>query len=128
MKVKIVLLTALGFVFLGLGAIGLILPVLPTTPFVLLSAACFSHSPRIKAQVMKITFFREHIENYKYRKGLSRKNVTISLSYLWVMLLISILVVEKLWVALLLLAIGSGVTTHILLMAKGKNRVEEYGK
>ncbi|NLM74860.1 MAG: DUF454 domain-containing protein, partial [Clostridiaceae bacterium] len=58
MQLKTFLLTGLGFFFLGLGVIGLLLPVWPTTPFVLLSVACFSSAPRIKARIMKVSFFR----------------------------------------------------------------------
>lgn len=75
MRVKIMLLTGLGFVFLGLGAIGVFLPVWPTTPFVLLSVACFSSSPRIKAWILRNKFFREHVENYENRTGLRKKTV-----------------------------------------------------
>ncbi len=67
MRIKPFLLNALGFLLLGLGAIGLLLPVWPTTPFVLAAAACFAGSPTIRARIMKIPFFREHIENYRLR-------------------------------------------------------------
>jgi uncharacterized protein len=128
LRFKIIILTGLGFFFLGLGGLGVFLPILPTTPFVLLSAACFSCNPRLKARIMKITFFREHIENYENRTGLSRKNVTISLSYLWGMLLISMLIVQKLWIILLLIGIGTGVTIHLLWMARSKNKDKESKK
>ena len=62
LQLKTIMLTGLGLIFLGLGAIGLLLPVWPTTPFVLASVACFSSAPRIKARIMKISFFKEHIE------------------------------------------------------------------
>lgn len=120
MRLKIILLTALGFLFLGMGAIGLFLPIWPTTPFVLISAACFTATPRLRANIMRIPFFREHIENYSNRTGLSRKNLTISLSYLWGMLLLSMIIIRRLDLALLLAGIGSAVTIHLLLMAKGK--------
>lgn len=120
MQLKTILLTGLGFIFLALGAIGLLLPVWPTTPFVLVSVACFSSAPRIKAQIMKISFFKEHIENYECRKGLSRKTFWISLIWLWGMLLISIISIHTLWISFSLFLIGLAVTCHILWMAKGR--------
>ena len=119
-RIKIILLTWLGFLFLALGAVGVLLPLWPTTPFVLLSAACFTCAPHWQARLMKITFFKEHIENYKRRTGLSRKTVAISLGYLWGMLLLSALLLRQIWVWLLLAALGAAVTAHILMMAKAK--------
>lgn len=118
------LLTAIGFLCLGLGAIGILLPVWPTTPFVLVSAACFTTTPRLRAKIMNIKFFREHIENYERRTGLSKKTVVVSLVYLWAMLLLSILLVRTGWIVLLLLAIGTAVTLHIVVMAKAKGNTQ----
>ncbi|MDD4797046.1 MAG: DUF454 family protein [Eubacteriales bacterium] len=122
MQFKTILLTGLGFLFLALGAIGLLLPVWPTTPFVLVSVACFSSSPHIKARIMKIHFFKEHIENYESRTGLSRKTVWKSLGWLWGMLLLSIVLLKNGWLSLLLFLIGAAVTTHILYIAKAKEK------
>ncbi|NLY71369.1 MAG: DUF454 domain-containing protein [Clostridiales bacterium] len=121
MRLKVIVLTGLGFIFLGLGAIGLVLPIWPTTPFVLLSVACFSSTPRIKAQIMKIPFFREHIVNYEKRTGLTKRTVWISLAWLWGMLIISMVIIKTPWILALLLVVGIAVTTHILMMAKPNN-------
>lgn len=125
MRIKAILLTGFGFLFLGLGAVGLLLPVWPTTPFVLVSAACFSRTPRLRAWITSIPFFRDHIENYENRTGLSRKTVTISLSYLWGMLMLSMALVQTAWVSLLLSFIGTAVTLHILWMSKAKRQKQE---
>jgi uncharacterized protein len=125
LRVKTIILIGFGFLFLSLGAIGLFLPIWPTTPFVLVSAACFSSSPRVKARIMKMTFFREHIENYEKRAGLSRKTVLISLSWLWSMLILSMLLVQLLWLACLLSIIGIAVSLHIIFMAKAKVKKRE---
>lgn len=69
---------------------------------------------------MKIGFFREHIENYERRTGLSKRTVGISLGYLWGMMILSIALIQTLWIRLLLLAIGAAVTVHILWMARSK--------
>jgi uncharacterized membrane protein YbaN (DUF454 family) len=125
LPIKIILLTILGFIFLSFGAIGLFLPVWPTTPFVLLSVACFSSAPRIKAQIMKISFFKEHVENYERRCGLQNKTVLISLIWLWIMMIISMFLVKNLWISILLFIIATAVTIHILWMAKSIDRKEK---
>lgn len=120
MQFKIILFTLLGFIFLILGAIGVLLPLLPTTPFVLVSVACFSSTPKIKAWVIKNSFFKEHIENYEQRLGLSTKTVLISLSWLWGMLIISMIILKTIWFILLLVFIGVAVTIHILWITNSK--------
>lgn len=121
MRLKIILLTALGFLFLFLGFIGLFLPVWPTTPFVLLAAGCFSVNPKIQSRIMKIDFFREHYENYQNRTGLPRKNVVISLTWLWGLLILSMVLLKSYW-GLLLILVGIAVTWHILHMSKSYNK------
>lgn len=125
MRIKNVLLTGLGFICLGMGTIGLLLPIWPTTPFVLLATACFSTSPRIRARIMKYSFFREHVENYENRNGLSRKTVFISLIWLWSMLMLSAVLLMRIWPASLLCVVGIAVTIHLVLMAKPKGVKKE---
>ena len=121
MHIKTVILITFGYIFLGLGAVGLFLPLLPTTPFVLLSAACFSASPKLKAKIMKIPFFKEYIENYQNKTGLRRKTVWISMIGLWGMLILSAVLMKKVWVCVLLFCVGAAVTWHILWIAKRRN-------
>ena len=121
MRIKTMLLTVAGLLLLALGAIGLFLPVLPTTPFVLASAYCLTCNPKLRARIMKIPFFREHIENYQSRKGLPRNTVIRSLVFLWGMLTLSVILMRSGWMALLLAVIGIAVTTHILWIAKPKD-------
>ncbi len=128
LHLRTILLMVLGFIFLGLAAIGLLLPVWPTTPFVLVSVACFSSQPRIKSRILMIPFFKEHIENYEHRTGLSRKTVLISMVWLWGMLLISMAVIHSLLISILLLLVGAAVTSHVLCMAKSKTGKKDKGE
>lgn len=125
MKIGSMLLIAAGFILLGMGAVGLFLPIWPTTPFVLGAAGCFSGSPRLRAMIMKVGFFREHIENYQERQGLSKKVVVKSLVFLWGMLCISGFMIQALWATVLFLFIGTAVTVHILYMARKRNGKDE---
>ncbi len=122
MSLKTIFLTVLGILFLCLGAIGILLPVWPTTPFVLASVACLSSAPSIKNKIVNIPFFREHIQNYVNKTGLSRRTVLISMIWLWGMLLLSMVIIQNFWISTILIFIGIAVTVHILYIARGKGR------
>ncbi len=123
MRIRIILLTILGGLFLLVGVIGIFLPILPTTPFVMLGTGCLAGTPKLQAQILRIPFFREYIENYKGRKGLPRRTVVKSLLFLWGMLILSMILTGKLWLILLLIFIGICVTIHILVIAKPKQEI-----
>ena len=84
--------------------------------------ACFSGNPRLQARLLRIRFIREHVENYRNRTGLPRRNLVISLTFLWTMLILSMVLLRKLWVLLLLAAVGVAVTVHILCIARPNRR------
>jgi len=125
---KNMLLSAAGFVLLGLGAVGLALPVWPTTPFVLAAAACFAGSPRMRERLVRMPFFGEHIRNYREGAGLSRRTLITSLIFLWGMLALSGLLAQKLWLIVLLLAVGAAVTFHLVKIAKPREQTAREGE
>lgn len=122
MSAKSVLLAIIGFLFLIFGAIGLVLPVWPTTPFVLVAAGCFASTPRLHAWMMRLPFFSEYIRSYQEGKGISRKTVAISLVFLWGMLGLSAFHTRTLWIVCCLALVGIAVTIHIVWISKGKER------
>lgn len=122
MGIKTILLTGLGFLFLGLAAIGFLVPFWPSTALILVSCTCFSRKPHIKAKIMKISYFREYIENYQNGSGLSKKTVVISLSYLWGMLILSMFLIRLFFITILFFAAGIAATFLIFWMAKAKNK------
>ncbi len=125
MRLKNRLLMICGFILLGLGTIGIFLPILPTTPFVLAAAGCFSSNPRLSAWLHKSRFFSDYITNYKERNGLKKSTVVKSLVFLWTMLGISIIGMKALWSSICLPIIGVAVTVHILYMALPRKRRSE---
>ena len=113
--VKCILISA-GTFFLGLGIIGIFLPVLPTTPFLLLAAACYARSSkRFYSWLMNNKWFGAYIKNYKEGKGISLKFKIFTICLLWVTILFSaFFVVDITWIKILLIIIACGVTIHIL--------------
>ncbi len=109
------LLTVAGTLALGLGLLGIPLPLLPTTPFLLLSAYCYARSSeRFYYWLINHRYLGEHIRNYRDHKGTTAQVKKGSIALLWITISISaIFAVSLLWVRLVLLAIAIGVTIHI---------------
>jgi len=111
------LLISAGVLFVGLGVVGTLVPVLPTTPFLLLAAACFARSSeRMHRWLLGNRVFGEYLRRYRNGEGLPLASKVTTLVLLWATLGVSASVAPLLWVRLLLLAVGLGVTIHILRM------------
>ncbi|NIM98306.1 MAG: DUF454 family protein [candidate division Zixibacteria bacterium] len=113
--VKGVLIFA-GTLFVGLGVLGIFLPLLPTTPFLLLAAACYAKSSkRFYDWLLGNRWFGNYIKNYREKKGVPSRVKIAALSLLWVTILASGLVAtDNLFVRVILILIAVGVTVHVL--------------
>ena len=105
----------LGIIFVILAMVGLMVPVLPTTPFLLLAAFFFARSSdRALNWLLHNRWFGAYIRNYREGRGMALKDKVISLSLLWITIgLSAIYAVDQWWLRLVLVGIASGVTFHL---------------
>lgn len=109
------LFIVLGCISLGLGVLGIFFPVLPTTPFLLLSAFLFAKSSsKLYDWLLNHKYLGPYIKDFLEHKSIPLRIKIISVSMLWATILISIYFVEIFLVRILLLLIACGVTFHIL--------------
>ncbi len=116
------LLIATGALSLALGTVGIFLPVLPTTPFFLLSAAVWARSsPRFHAWLLGTRFPGSYIKSYRDGLGITIVAKITTLFFLWTTILLSALVfVDFLPVRIGLILIACAVTIHIALIRTKK--------
>ena len=110
------MLVVAGFFFVGLGVVGIFLPLLPTTPFLLLAAACFAHSSeRFYRWLVNNRWFGPYVRGYREGRGIPVKIKIFTIALLWVVILTSAtFVVSNLIVRIILLVVAVGVTVHIV--------------
>jgi uncharacterized protein len=115
-KVVKTILIIIGSISVGLGVLGIILPVLPTTPFLLLGAACYiKGSPRFYNWLINNKWLGNYIRSYYEGKGITIKSKIIAVSSLWITIGYSIVfIISILLLRILLFFIAAGVTFHIL--------------
>lgn len=105
-----------GSISLALGIIGIFLPLLPTTPFLLLTAACYARgSERLHNWLLNNKMFGKYIRNYREGKGIPARSKVFALTLLWATIGFSILyVIPILIVQIILLAIAIFVSAYII--------------
>jgi uncharacterized membrane protein YbaN (DUF454 family) len=105
-----------GTIALVIGAIGLFLPVVPTTPLVLLAAACYYRgSDRLHTWILSSRWFGETIKNYQEGRGITRNTKVRAISMMWVMIFFSAwFFVDNLHVRIAIICVAIGVTVYLI--------------
>ena len=118
------LLIITGTLLVGLGILGIFMPVLPTTPFLLLAAACYARSSqRFYDWLLNNKWFGNYIRGYLERKGVPLKIKVLTITLLWITIVCSVaFAVQSFVVRLILVLIAIGVSIHILSLRTLKQR------
>lgn len=105
-----------GTLSLILGIIGVFLPLLPTTPFLLLTAALYVRSsPRLYHWLLHQKYLGNYIRNFRENKAIPLRAKIISISLIWITILNCIFFIAPYWwLKILLLLIAIGTCYHIL--------------
>jgi uncharacterized protein len=116
MLMKRLLLIIIGLLSLGLAIIGIFLPLIPTTPLLLLAATCFIRSSdRLYEWLITNKYLGPYIKNYREGKGIPLSAKVIGVTLLWASMLFTIFfVVPLIAIKILLAGIGSYFTWFIL--------------
>jgi len=109
-------LITFGTLSLLLGMLGIVLPILPTTPFILLAAYCYLRgSKRLYQKLISHKTFGIYIKSYYEKKGIPLKTKVYALAMLWSSILfITFILIDRLVLRVVILLVASGVTIHIL--------------
>lgn len=110
------LLVVAGTLSVALGVIGVFVPLMPTTVFLLLAAYCYARSSeRLYRRLLDSRWLGAYIRNHREGRGIPRRQLAVILVLLWLTMGYSVLfVVPAWWVDLLLLAISLAVTVFLL--------------
>lgn len=111
------LLVLLGTLFLVIGVVGIVVPLLPTTPFLLLAAALYvKGSPQCYAWLIHHPYFGTYIRNFRENRAIPLRVKMISISLVWLTIgWCMIRVVDKWWWAQgLMFLLACGITWHLL--------------
>jgi len=110
------LLIGFGTLCVALGVVGIFVPILPTTPFLLLAAFCFARSSQTFLNwLLTNRWFGAYIKNYREGRGIPRREKVLTIIALWLTIGFSTLhAVSVWWGKLLLIVVAIGVTVHLL--------------
>jgi len=102
------LLIISGSIFLGLGFLGIFVPGLPTTPFLLLAAGCYVRSSdRLYSWLLHHKLFGKYIKDFRETRSIPLRSKIISLILMWIMIGVSVFfLIENLTVRIVIATLG----------------------
>jgi uncharacterized membrane protein YbaN (DUF454 family) len=121
-KFKRGFLITIGTLFLVIGAIGIIVPLLPTTPLLLLSAACYyKGSRKMHHWMLNNKWFGTYLKNYREGRGIPLRTKVFIIALLWITIIYSAFLVSILTVQIILFVIAVVVSAHIVTLPTLRN-------
>ena len=104
----------------GLGIIGVFIPILPTTPFLLLAAACYMRSSeRFYRWLISNRIFGAYVSGYIEGRGMPVRIKILTILLLWLTIGLTVTFgVQNMIIRIVLICVAIGVTTHIILIRK----------
>lgn len=109
-------LIIIGTLSITLGVIGIVVPLLPTTPLVLLGAVCYvKSSEELYQKLIRNKWLGGYIKDFREKNGITLKNKILSLSLMWISISVTILMVNiHFWLSAILIIIAVTVSAYIL--------------
>ena len=105
MKLKKMLLVIIGCIGVGLGALGVVLPILPTVPFLLLAAFCFARSSeRLNNWFIGTKLYKNNLESYVKGEGMTRKTKIKIMVTVTVLMTVGFIMMDQVLVGRIVLA------------------------
>jgi uncharacterized protein len=113
----------LGSIFLAVGLIGILIPLLPTTPFLILATGCYAKgSQRFYERLLGSPYLGSYIRAYKEGSTLTWRWRLASIAFLWVTISITIMIFVDDWlVRAILIVIAIAVTAHLATIGRKRH-------
>lgn len=110
------ILIIIGTFSIFLGAVGIVVPLLPTTPLLLLGAACYvKASDDLYQRLIRSKWLGGYIRDFREKKGITLKNKILSITLMWISISSTIIFIDlKLWLTSVLIVIAVTVSAYIL--------------
>lgn len=121
-----IILIVVGFVSLGLGCIGVVLPILPTAPFLLLTSFCFVRaSEKFNNWFLNTKLYKKHVENFAKHRVMTLKGELVLLLFVSIMLMTSMYMINKPVMTIVMTCLVFFKYLYFVLRVKPVNK-EEY--
>lgn len=121
LKMKRIICLITGIISTVLGVIGIFLPILPTTPFLLLASFCFlKSSNRLYEKLLNHKILGKYIHDYVKYKSVSLKSKIIAIIMIWISMGISMFLTQKITVVIILSITGFFVTIYLIMLKTRK--------